>query len=240
MLVQCNLIDLNADIIFRWNHQRSSPNYIKNNSVPLRRVFYNVLVTRIIVRICIVFPTCGVYIALQMAGLEATACCPGYVTRVTVSPPHCVGTHPLLPTWGLPAGRGGQFWELGKTCSTYWEMCENDIYKRLWLEMDRNWHKLINHLMQRPRGQGPGSERWAVGDPWRGGGAGVGQDEGRCHPHCTAQVSRHPPAASTPRRLQRFQRGAVPWPVPPVRGGGPDVRIPSRPLLSCVPWSATL
>jgi hypothetical protein len=72
-----------------------------------------------------------VYIALHMAGLEATACDPGYVTRVTVSPPHCVGSHPLLPMWGLPAGTGGQFWELGEACSTYWETCENNIFRRL-------------------------------------------------------------------------------------------------------------
>jgi hypothetical protein len=96
-------------------------------------------VTRIIVRICIVFSTCGVYIELQMTVLEATACGPGYVTRVTVSPPHCVATHPLLSMWGLPAGRGGQFWELGEACSIYWETYENDIcrdYKCKWIEID--------------------------------------------------------------------------------------------------------
>jgi hypothetical protein len=175
-----------------------------------------------------------------MAGLEATVWCPGYVTRVTSSLPRSVGTHPLILTRRLPAERvvSSRSWarhvaHSGKLVKTIFVK----DYGCKWVKLDV---RLVNILVQRSRGQGPGSERGAVGKTRGGGDTGGGQGEGRCHPLCTTQISHHPAAAPTTRRLQRFQRGAVPWSVPPVRGRGPHLHISSRPLLSSVPWPPAL
>jgi hypothetical protein len=84
------------------------------------------------VRICIVFPTCNMYIALQTEGRTGS-------DRVWLGLRHACNCIPplivLAHTRRFPRGDyrpeqvAGHFWELGEACSTHWETREKKIVK---------------------------------------------------------------------------------------------------------------